>query len=143
MRSFRTLCLVMAALLLSSVVMAQVRTSGQIVGVVQDPTGAVVPGAKIVAVDEATGYTKETSSGPDGGYVISDLVFGTYRVTITSQGFRTAVYPGVKVDVGRTANLTVKLELGTSAETITVGGSGLGTRWSLAKVKTLPWREIL
>jgi hypothetical protein len=100
--------------------MAQVRTAGQIVGVVQDPTGAVVPGAKVVAVDEATGYTKETTSGPDGGYVIPDLVFGTYRVTVTSQGFRTAVYPGVKVDTGRTANLTVKLELGTSAETITV-----------------------
>jgi hypothetical protein len=114
------LFLVALCVLCASGSLAQVRTTGQIIGVVEDPTGAVILGAKVVVVDIATGLLKETVTDSDGRFAASDLINGSYRVTVTMQGFRTAVYENVKVDVGRTSNLTVKMALGGVAETITV-----------------------
>ena len=121
MRRFATLSLylLVAVCLASTTAFAQVRTAGQLVGVVEDPTGAVIPGAKVSILSD-TGVKKEVTSGADGKFVITDLVFGMYKVTVSSEGFRTAVFPNIKIEVGQTANLTVKLEVGATAETITV-----------------------
>jgi hypothetical protein len=121
MRRFATLSLflLVAVCLAGSTAFAQVRTSGQLVGVVEDPTGAVIPGAKIVVLSES-GVQKEVSSGADGKFIVTELLFGNYKLTVSSEGFRTAVFPNIKIEAGITANLTVKLEVGATAETITV-----------------------
>lgn len=121
MRRFATLSLfvLVAVSLAGSAALAQVRTVGQLVGVVEDPTGAVIPGAKVVVLSE-TGVQKEVTSGADGKFVVTELLFGNYRVTVSSEGFRTAVYPNIKIEAGIVANLVVKLEVGATAETITV-----------------------
>jgi len=86
---------------------AQVRPVGQIVGVVQDPAGAVIPGAEVKVEDEATGASQNRKSGPDGGFVFLNLQVGTYKITVSMPGFRTGAYPGLKVDAARATNLTV------------------------------------
>lgn len=120
MRSLRVLSLLLAVCIACPLVSAQVRTVGQIVGVVEDPTGAVVPGAKVVLTDVGTGFTKETNSAEDGKFIFPDLQHGIYSITVTAPGFRTSVHRNLKVDAGLTAHVVAKLELGQQAETITV-----------------------
>lgn len=120
MRSLKAVVVVLFVLFATPAAFAQVRTVGQIVGVVEDPTGAVVPGAEITLVDEAIGLARTTTSGSDGRFVFVDLPNGTFKLSVTMQGFRTAVYPGLKVDVGRITDVTVKLELGAVGEEVVV-----------------------
>lgn len=60
---------------------AQVDT-GSIVGTVQDSSGAIIPGATVTVVDEATGRTSSEQSGADGGYTFSPLRIGNYTLTV-------------------------------------------------------------
>ncbi len=120
MRSLKLVEAALIVLLSTLVASAQVRTVGQIVGVVEDPTGALVPGAKLTLVEESTDLTQTKTSAEDGRFVFVDLPNGTYRLSATSQGFRTAVYPGIKVDVGRTTNVSVKLEVGSVTQEVVV-----------------------
>ena len=67
--------------LLPAMSAAQGRTAGQIVGTVKDASGAVVPKADLVLIDNGTGATTETKSGADGGFVFPNLQPGRYQIT--------------------------------------------------------------
>ncbi|MGB9492197.1 MAG: carboxypeptidase-like regulatory domain-containing protein, partial [Terriglobales bacterium] len=54
---------------------------GSIRGTVTDPSGGVLPNAKVTAKNIATGLQREANTGPDGGYVIAELPTGEYTVT--------------------------------------------------------------
>jgi hypothetical protein len=86
-------------------------STGSIVGTVSDPTGAVVPGAKITITDRATGQTLTTNSTSSGTYNSGALLPGNYMVNIGAKGFKTVALP-ITVQVGVTANGNVTLELG-------------------------------
>ena len=113
------------ALLLSctSVVAAQVRISGGISGTVSDPSGGVVPGATVQLKDEGTGTPRETVTNEQGYFAFPDLSFGTYQMTVTLQGFQTAVYNKVTVESSRTTDIGVSLQPGGLSEVITVEGA--------------------
>jgi hypothetical protein len=100
----------------------QVRVTGEIVGTVVDPSGAVVPGATVTALDIATTITTTVTCSGDGGFVVPNLQPGTYRVTVTAKGFATAVYEGIIVAVDRTTNLTATLRVGPTTQTVEVSG---------------------
>ncbi len=102
---------------------AQVRTAGKIVVAVEDAQGATIPGAQLTLVDMATNQTRTGISESDGEYVFTDLPSGTYKLTVTLQGFKTGVFPGIKVDIGGTTNVTAKLEIGTVSQTVIVEGA--------------------
>ena len=74
-------------LLLPALSVAQGRTTGQIVGTVKDPSGAVVPKADLILIDNGTGATVEAKSGADGNFVFPNLQPGRYHITATFQGF--------------------------------------------------------
>jgi hypothetical protein len=57
---------------------------GSLTGNVTDPTGSAIPGAKVEAVNLATGVVKPATTGERGAYVMSDLQTGTYKVTISA-----------------------------------------------------------
>lgn len=122
-KSFFVLALVLAVVALVSVAAAQVRTVGRVVVAVEDPAGATVLGAKLTLVDTSTGQTREGSSGADGQYVFIDLPSGIYKLSVVLQGFRTGVYPDIKVDIGGTTNVPAKLELGVVSDTVVVEGA--------------------
>src|SRR6267378_8400896 len=67
-------------------------------GTVTDPSGSVVPGAKVSATNAATGVTTETETSSVGGYTLTDLIPGTYTVRIEKSGFATRVLRDVHVD---------------------------------------------
>lgn len=115
--------IVLAAVTCASPVLAQIRITGAISGTVTDAANGVIPGATVQLKDEATGATKDTVTNEIGGFSFPDLSHGTYAITVTLQGFRTAVFNKVVVESGRTTDLRVKLTVGGIEETITVEGA--------------------
>ncbi|HTJ30926.1 MAG TPA: carboxypeptidase-like regulatory domain-containing protein, partial [Acidobacteriaceae bacterium] len=96
---------------------------GAIAGSVTDPSGAVIPNATIVAVNQATGGKSTTTSTGAGIYKFPDLPLGTYSVTISASGFETKTSTGVLVQVNSTTPLNVALGIGAN-QSITVDASG-------------------
>ncbi|MGH9450380.1 MAG: carboxypeptidase-like regulatory domain-containing protein, partial [Terriglobia bacterium] len=74
---------------------------GEITGRVTDPSGAVVPNARITATRAATGVSQLTVSSSAGTYTIPHLPVGTYTVTAVASGFKTAVAQDVTLDVSQ------------------------------------------
>ena len=96
------------------------QTNGEIRGIVNDPSGAVVPGANVTATLTGTDTTRTVASDKDGGFVIPELAVGSYDVTTEAQGFKKFVAKNVVVSIGHVNFITVTLQLGGSADTVTV-----------------------
>jgi hypothetical protein len=94
---------------------------GNVSGVIQDSTGAVVPGAKVTL----TGPQGERAlnSESDGKFTFSLLTPGMYSVKVEKQGFRATEVKGIEVAIGRTTSLSLKLEPGAVSEVIEVTGA--------------------
>ncbi len=116
----------LAALLmcaLSVPVSAQIGGSGSIKGTIVDPTGAVIPGATVNATNVSTGVETRRETTVAGLYVIAPLPAGTYRLSASATGFRTAVQEQVVVDALATVAMDLKLEVGASSESVTVSAA--------------------
>ena len=75
-----------------------------------DPTGSLIAGAKITAKNSATGLSRETVTGPDGGYVLAELPVGTYAVMAAAAGLTpTAQNVIVNVGVDTTADFDLSM----------------------------------
>src|SRR5437667_5532396 len=104
--------IVFAAVLLASSqsAFAQLRIVGAISGTVQDPTGAVVPNARVTLKDTKTGITKEATSTEQGTFLFPDLASGVYEVSVTATGFRTSLVNNISVSTSQTTDVRVTLE---------------------------------
>lgn len=102
---------------------AQTRTVGAITGTVVDTSGAGMPGAVVKLRDERTGIERERVTNDAGGFSFLDLQASSYQVSVSLQGFQTAVFRGVAVESGRTTDLPVSLTLGQVTETVEVTGA--------------------
>jgi hypothetical protein len=100
--------------------LAQTASTGALAGEVIDATSAVMPGAQIAVINEATGERRVATSHRDGSYVVSLLPPGSYRVEVSKSGFKTAVRPGVQINVTETARLNIQLAVGAVQEEVTV-----------------------
>jgi hypothetical protein len=105
---------------LVSPAMAQMGGTGTIQGVVSDPSGAVVPGATVVATNEATGVKTTRQTTEAGYYVIAPLAAGRYSVAVSASGFQTTIQEHVVVDALATVGLNLALQVGSSTESVTV-----------------------
>src|SRR2546425_1369789 len=103
----------------ASLTWAQLPTS-TLNGIVTDPQGAAVAGAKVTLTSKATGLTRDTSTGSEGQYVFANLPPGDYDIRIETQGFATREFKGVRLEVGRATTLDVKLALGQLGQEVTV-----------------------
>jgi hypothetical protein len=93
---------------------------GTITGVVTDPSGAAVPGAKVTARNVATGRTQSTLATSSGDYTIVQLPVGIYSVTVEKTGFRSSVANQVTVAVNTATRVDFKLEVGAVTQSIQV-----------------------
>ena len=93
---------------------------GSVSGTVTDPTGAVVPGAKITITNTAMGTQNSTVTTGTGNYTIPQVLAGDYSVTAVAPGFTTLVRSGITVFVGQTATIDLKLGVGQGTTTVTV-----------------------
>ena len=89
-------------------------------GTVVDPTGAIVPGAKLRATNIATGLTYNTISNQDGLFAFLQLPIGDYSVKVERSGFKTLTEGHIHLDLDQIFNLRATMEVGVVSETITV-----------------------
>jgi Carboxypeptidase regulatory-like domain len=114
---------VLSMLLLASAAKAQ--TTASLSGAVMDGTGAVIPGAAVTAVNEATLAGTETVSGKEGTYDFPVLIPGTYSLSIQAKGFETAKETGIILSAGSNVEAPVAvLTVGSASMTVTVAAAG-------------------
>jgi len=112
------LCLLFAAL--CTPLFGQTSQVGQVSGRVSDPTGAIVPGAHVSITNTATNATRAADSGADGSYALTNLPVGTYRLSVTMNGFNTYVQNGIILDVDSHPEINVTLEVGQVSQQVEV-----------------------
>ena len=95
------------------------QTLGAITGTVTDPSGAVVSDATVKAVNIATNL-EVTAQTKSGSFVIPDLPVGTYRVTVTKDGFKTETHTRILVFGNRTTTVDTTLVVGSIGTTVEV-----------------------
>jgi hypothetical protein len=120
--SWRAAALVSMLLLCWNVspVFAQVAQFGQITGLVTDPSGGVIAGAKVNVTNESTEVERETSTNADGNYLVSSLLPGTYDVTVSRTGFVTQTRIAIRLDVAQIARVDMTLKVGAVSQHVTV-----------------------
>jgi hypothetical protein len=92
-------------------------------GTVTDPSTALVQGARVAVVSSTTGFRRETITSAAGIYQVSGLAVGTYTVTISRDGFKTAEYKNVELAVGQPRTIDVQLLVGSVADSVEVRAS--------------------
>lgn len=94
--------------------------TGAITGEITDPSGAVIPGAKVTAHAVSTGVDTSTKTNSAGQYRIDFLPIGSYTVSVQAPGFATATVPEFALEVQQTANFNLKLQVGGANSSVTV-----------------------
>jgi len=125
LQSFSVLsCLLTAVLLLllAAPLLAQ-KDTGAIVGLVRDPSGAVVAGAKVTVTDVDRGQTFTTTTNESGDYVASPLHIGRWIVTVEHPGFKKAVSSPVAINVQDRAAVNITLQVGQVTEEMVITGA--------------------
>src|SRR3984957_8333571 len=118
----RVLAMLAVTLVGPFVVHAQTAT---INGTVTDPSGAVVPHAKVTAVNAATNAVRDAETGDAGTYTVSNLPPGIYDVTIEKSGLKSVKFAAVNLTVDQALTLDAKLEISGTAQTVTVEGTSV------------------
>ena len=111
---------VIAALVLGGMYSPAQTITGSINGTVTDPSGAVVPNAKITATNTATGVTTTTTTNSDGIYNIRFLQIGSYKVTVEAAGFAKSEIGPFTLETGQNAKIDSKLVLASQAQNVQV-----------------------
>jgi hypothetical protein len=96
---------------------------GTISGTVTDPSGAVIPGAKVTLTSSATHVVLSTTANASGEFAFVSLNPGTYSLRASQPGFDTVVHDRIPVSVDQTTNVNLALHLGSVAQVVTVTGS--------------------
>jgi hypothetical protein len=139
-RSVPLVCLFLLALGLQ----AQVTSTAPLSGTVIDPAGSLIPDAAVTVRNMETGTAYQASTGANGAFIVPALGTGTYSVTATAKGFKQATVSNIKMDVGVAANVQLKLEVGSQAESVTVEASAAVLQTQTATVNTtLTGRQIV
>jgi Carboxypeptidase regulatory-like domain/TonB-dependent Receptor Plug Domain/TonB dependent receptor len=121
--------------------------TGTIAGDVTDPSGAVIPGAQVVAHNVDTGVDTSTTTNAAGQYRIAFLPIGHYQVTVQASGFGSATVPPFALEVLQTASFSVKLQVGSAATTVNVSAAApilntenatIGTTFTSNTIQNLP-----
>ena len=108
-------------LLVGGLAMAQV-TTGTISGTVKDGSGAVLPGTKVLLLNQETGISRTVQTDTSGHYSAPSLGLGNYQVTASLEGFNTEVRRGIALTVGREAVVDMVLSVGAVTQTVEVTG---------------------
>ena len=121
--------------------------TGSIYGRIVDPTNALMPGVSITVEGAAIQGQRTVASEANGSYRVLLLPQGEYRVTYQKPKFKTIVYEGVKVEVGKTVTMNVTMQIADIEDTVVVTGSSpivdvrnatVGTNFGEAMLRDIP-----
>src|SRR5215831_11317558 len=126
--------------------LAQSLTTGDITGIITDPSGAVLPNAPVTLTNTQTGTTSTLKTNASGSYRFSLLDPGTYTVSASLQGFQ-PTKQAVAVSVGQASTVNLQLALATAGTTVEVtaqsavvqtDNANLSTTFSPEQIANIP-----
>ena len=118
-------------------------TSADIVGVVQDPQGAILTGAAVTATNTATKVSRTAETGRDGRFALIALPVGTYDLSVAFPGFTTYVVKDTTLLLGASVEFNVVLQLERRTDTVTVVKTSLPIETKRTAISTvIPQRQI-
>src|SRR3954471_4300967 len=109
---------------------------GSIVGVVTDPTGAVVPGVQVTAKNVGTGQTKDDTTDESGRFNLQNLLPGNYSLSMKGTGFKAVERSGISITPNTIERVNQALELGQSTEQVTVSAETIALQTDKADTHT-------
>ena len=109
---------------------------GSLVGTVTDQSGAVVPAAAVTVKNTNTGLTREATTDAQGFYSITNLLEGTYDLSVSKSGFKSSTQTGISVSINNVTRINPSLEVGAVAQAITVEASTAVLQTQTSDVKT-------
>src|SRR5918999_3551217 len=112
-------------LALLSTLFGQGGESTQILGIVEDTSGAVVPGVVVTATHIATGQQRQVTTGESGNYVITNINPGEYTIRAEKGGFKSEIRSGLILQLNQKARVDMKLSVGAVSETVEVSARGV------------------
>lgn len=115
----RFITIFLVFVLAAPMVLAQQGTS-ELKGQVTGGDGSLLPGVSVTIKHQESGIVRMTVSDKDGVYFMSAITPGTYELTAELSGFRNFRRRNVRLEVGKTSTVDVKLDMGTTSEEITV-----------------------
>jgi len=134
----RSLFGIVSVVALALVVPARAQTpTGDISGVVVDPSGSAVPGVTITLTSAATNAVREVQTNTAGLYVIAAIPPGRYTLKAQISGFRPIERRDIDVQVGSSNRIPITLELGDLSETVEIRGGAPLIQSSNASIGTV------
>jgi len=97
---------------------------GVLEGQIQDPSGAIIADAEVAARNAQTGFITKQRSSSDGAYYFSHLAVGDYELRVTAPGFAPFTASAIRLDIGRTVRIPVKLEVAGGTNVVEVIADG-------------------
>ena len=98
---------------------------GQITGTITDPSGAAIPGVAVVITSTNTQAKRTVTTDNDGNYIATNLPIGTYSISVTQTGFRTAQQADVTISADAKVSSNFALQLGQTSEVVQVEGGAV------------------
>lgn len=96
---------------------------GSVTGIIQDPTGAVVPNAHVTLLNKDVGLALETTTNGSGEYIFSPVRIGHYSVSVSAPGFTTTTQENLQVNVSQRLQVNITLKPGAATQTVEVTGA--------------------
>ncbi len=120
--------------------------TGAVVGTVTDPSGALVPGATVVAHNVDTNVDSPSTTDKAGQFRVANLPIGRYELTISAQGFTPQSVPAFQLQAVQTATFNVKLNVGAATSVdvssappiLNTENATLSTTFSEQSISSLP-----
>src|SRR5688572_30180330 len=117
-RCFRILSLTLLVITLAATTVHAQTTTGAFLGFVTDAQGAVLGGAKVTAINEATGLTRTVTTNSSGEYMVALLPLGRYTLKFEAEKFKQRAIRGVTLELNQKAKIDVSLEIGEITEVV-------------------------
>lgn len=134
-RAATLLVLGIAALLVFAAALPA-QSVGRITGTVFDPSGLAIPGAEVTIENTGTGLTYKATANEAGLFGFPELPIGTYRLTVTSEGFKKLVRPNIQLLTAQSLDLPVTLEIGEVSESVEVAATAPLLESTVSTVQT-------
>lgn len=139
----REVSLFLVLILLGVAPAAAQSSNATVNGIVLDPSGAVIAGAQVVVVNDATGVQYTTKTNGEGIYVVPNLPPGSYRIQVSNSGFKTIIKPDIVVHVQDALAINFTLPIGAASEIVTVRGGAPLVNTESGSVSTVIDREFV
>jgi hypothetical protein len=118
-------------------------SAATVAGVVQDSSKAAITDAKLKLINTQTGAENDSTTNPEGRFLLPGVIPGAYTLQIECDGFATTQVNGITLNIGDTRNLLIRMKVGAVTETVNVDASGLTLNRTDATVSTVVDRKLI